>query len=66
VLVGLFVPTPTFPAEVTKRAEVPVDVATFITDPVPSCWTLRAVPVLVLPKMEQFEVFKVVFTVGVP
>jgi len=40
---GLAVPTPTCPLELTKRAEVPVDVATFITAPDPSCWTLKPV-----------------------
>ena len=63
---GFAVPTPTSPVLETKRAELPVDVATFITAPAPSCWTVKAVPEEVLPRTMQLLELMSVGTVGTP
>ena len=63
---GLVCPIPTCPVLETKRAELPVDVATFITAPAPSCWTVSAVPLVVLPRTMQLLELMSVFTLGAP
>jgi hypothetical protein len=63
---GFAVPTPTFPAAFTKSAVAPVVVRKVATFPVPSCWTLKALPDAVLPNTKQLLVFRTTGTLGTP
>jgi hypothetical protein len=57
---------PTFPAAFTKSAVAPVVVRNVATFPVPSCWTLKALPDAVLPNTKQLLVFRTTGTLGTP
>jgi hypothetical protein len=57
---------PTLLVELTKSPTVPLALLTLKQFPAPNCRTDRAFPEAVLPKTRQFDVFKIVFTVGAP
>jgi hypothetical protein len=63
---GFVVPIPTLPAAFTKSAVAPVCVRKVATFPVPSCWTLKALPDAVLPITKTLLELKITGTLGTP
>jgi len=63
---GFVVLIPTLLVELTKSPKVPVAFEKDATAPAPSCWTLRAVPLDVLPNTSVLLEFINVLTLGVP
>jgi len=63
---ALVVLIPTLLVELTKSPTLPAAFEKDATAPAPSCWTLRAVPLDVLPNTSVLLEFINVLTLGVP
>ena len=63
-VVGTVVPIPTYPEFATYTADDPVSLKNETSAPVPNCWTVSAVPVLVFPTIRQLLVLRIVFADG--